>query len=604
MCGVCAGNPSEVVLGDVIIAEMTYFYDEGKRTATGFEGDLRQSSTLEDWLRAAQDLDISDLAIYGEASDEEAKIWLLERIYMGDDPRTHFARQRYFPHRLWAQRVKQCEAEGLIVRNGLKLELTSSGISYIEEVKFFSVETPNKLPFKLKVGPIASGNVVVKDGVTWEHLKKLGVRTVAGLEMEAALIGATAKQLNIPSWIVAKGVMDYADPKKDDRFKPFAARASAEVLFKFIDKFAAPSLYAYFEERKHFFEAASMRLEDIASEVELAADQLIEFARYDIQSLGDLASVASSFPTFFNSIAKGSVFAEHVENRLGDALKKLVSTAHNTIVRNSRITAPTKDVPWREEQQANDGRPSSDSLSEKTLISIDLRIPSWPIRDQGVHPLSVAIACAAAVEHARYTVSRCRTDFSARFLHWMMKRRDGDDREGTTLESARDVLMREGICEETAWPYHLLAEPSPRARRQALHHRFLPNYMRPNGNNAQLVLDALRRGKVVVVSVPVFVDPSFSNTSNNWSTGVGWAFGIVLNPPPTSIVAGGHAVCIVGFMPDSSERSGGYFILRNCWGSDWAKESPAPGNSYSFEPGYGQISASYINEFMWEVLYL
>lgn len=27
-----------------------------------------------------------------------------------------------------------------------------------------------------------------------------------------------------------KGVMDQADPRKDDRFKPFAASASAEVL--------------------------------------------------------------------------------------------------------------------------------------------------------------------------------------------------------------------------------------------------------------------------------------------------------------------------------------------------------------------------------------
>ena len=79
-----------------------------------------------------------------------------------------------------------------------------------------------------------SGNVVVKDGVTWDSLKQWGVRSVLGLEMEAAAIGATAGRLGVQHWVVAKGVMDLADPQKDDRYKPFAARASAEVLLKLL----------------------------------------------------------------------------------------------------------------------------------------------------------------------------------------------------------------------------------------------------------------------------------------------------------------------------------------------------------------------------------
>jgi hypothetical protein len=81
---------------------------------------------------------------------------------------------------------------------------------------------------------MASGNAVVKDGVTWESLKGLGVRTVIGLEMEAAAIAQVAHRLEVPLWIVVKGVMDYADPKKDDRFKPFAAMASAQVLIRIL----------------------------------------------------------------------------------------------------------------------------------------------------------------------------------------------------------------------------------------------------------------------------------------------------------------------------------------------------------------------------------
>src|ERR1019366_2474629 len=190
-----------------------------------------------------------------------------------------------------------------------------------------SIDTPDKLPFKLKVGPIASGNAVVKDGVTWDHLKHLGVRTAGGLEMEAAFIGRAAQQLNIPGWIVAKGVMDYADPKKDDRFKPFAARASAGVLFRFLDKVALPWIIAHVEERRSISQLAAKRLEDLANEVELAADQLNALARADIQSLGDWASLASGFPSSISSVANVSVLTKKVEDRLGVALNKIISTA-------------------------------------------------------------------------------------------------------------------------------------------------------------------------------------------------------------------------------------------------------------------------------------
>ena len=101
------------------------------------------------------------------------------------------------------------------------------------------VDPPETLPIAIKTGPIASGNVVVKDGVTWDKLKKMGVRSVLGLEMEAAAIGEIARGCGVAEWIVIKGVMDHADPRKDDRFKPFAARASAEALRAFlIDRLA------------------------------------------------------------------------------------------------------------------------------------------------------------------------------------------------------------------------------------------------------------------------------------------------------------------------------------------------------------------------------
>jgi Papain family cysteine protease len=400
--------------------------------------------------------------------------------------------------------------------------------------------------------------------------------------------------------------MDYADPKKDDRFKPFAARASAEVLFKFFDKVALPWITAYVEERRAISQLAAKRLadEDLANEVELAVDQLRALARADIQSLGDLASLASGFPSFIRSVAGDSVLTTKVEDRLRTALNMMISTTRDSIVASRFDAVSYKGTRWRVGAEADQRGDTRYPPLNRALGAIDLRIPSWSVRDQGSHGNSVAFACTAAAEHGWYTMSSSTRDFSAQFLHWRIKSRDGNEHQGATLESASRVLLRDGICEERTWPYESLSEPSLFARRQALHHRFLPNYMHASDNNAQIVLDILRRGKVAVISVPVFSDPMVSDGPTNWTTAVGWVYGRVFNPPPRSVVVGGHAVCVVGFAPDETEDAGGYFIFRNSWGTSWASAAPSQQNSHSFEAGYGEISASYINDYLWELLYL
>jgi nucleoside phosphorylase len=234
MCGVCAGNPSDVALGDVIIAECAYTYDEGKRTVSGFEGDHRQIPLPDKWLRTAQDLNPNGLPTFGAASKEAGRIWLLEQLNINSDPRAHPARARYLGGERWTKVVTEFEEEGLIQRSGKTFTITERGHAEVEALQAYHLDPPSVLPFKIHVGPMASGNVVVKDGVTWDILKMLGVRTVLGLEMEAASIAQVAQRLAVPYWVVVKGVMDYADPKKDDRIKPFAARASADVLLRLL----------------------------------------------------------------------------------------------------------------------------------------------------------------------------------------------------------------------------------------------------------------------------------------------------------------------------------------------------------------------------------
>ncbi|MCA2216914.1 hypothetical protein [Jidongwangia harbinensis] len=56
----------------------------------------------------------------------------------------------------------------------------------------------------------------------------MGVRTVAETQ-------------GVPHRLVVEGVMDHADPAADDRYRRFAARASAEVLCALLDR-AGPSI--------------------------------------------------------------------------------------------------------------------------------------------------------------------------------------------------------------------------------------------------------------------------------------------------------------------------------------------------------------------------
>lgn len=240
MSGVCAGNPAEVVLGDVIFASFAYRYQEGKQDTAGFRPDHRQIRAGESWIRAAQDLSLGGLSTYGTAIRDEIRRWVLERLLAGEDPRAHRGRSRYIADEDWAATLAGLESDRLITVRVDRPELTDAGRDDILRERYRDVSPPRTLPYRVITGPMASGDLVVRDGVTWEQLRAQGVETVAGLEMEAATIARTASSREDLPWIIVKGVMDHADPRKDDRFKPFAARASAEVMFRLLATRLAP----------------------------------------------------------------------------------------------------------------------------------------------------------------------------------------------------------------------------------------------------------------------------------------------------------------------------------------------------------------------------
>ena len=277
---------------------------------------------------------------------------------------------------------------------------------------------------------------------------------------------------------------------------------------------------------------------------------------------------------------------------------------------------PTQTVPVPPPGFAANAVPTSGS-SLPAAAQIDARgcLP-WPVRDQGSRGTCVAFATTALRELLMCEQTASLQDAAEQFLYWDIKTNSGDPQknvDGTWIEFAFESLARAGICPELNWPYNPTLNkanishggpgaPPPGAVTQAAiwacpatTHQSVS----ATSGNAQNVLNELiTHRRPLAISLPVFSDPAFLE-ADNWTTPAGWLWGVVLDPPPTSVVVGGHCVCVTGFESDSTEPLGGYFIIRNSWSSQWGSQLPL-GGYHGPEAGYGQVSATYVDRFLWE----
>jgi nucleoside phosphorylase len=240
MCGVCAGNPGETAPGDVIVAAPAYEWDEGKHTAGRFLPAPEQYPQDARWVRAAQNFRPDGLPSFGAATERNAAVWLLERLYKGQNPIRHPARERYFTSATWADQLRMLESTGLIVPRAGGFALTPDGRRTIRDMLYIDLDGPTSLPFKVHTGAMASGSAVMAVPGIWDELA-VHQRKILALDMEAATVATIWHERRVPHWLVAKGVSDHADDDKDDRFKAFAARASAEVLFELLERLLKPA---------------------------------------------------------------------------------------------------------------------------------------------------------------------------------------------------------------------------------------------------------------------------------------------------------------------------------------------------------------------------
>lgn len=218
--------------------------------------------------------------------------------------------------------------------------------------------------------------------------------------------------------------------------------------------------------------------------------------------------------------------------------------------------------------------------------AVDLRPSMPPVRDQGQRGTCVAFAALAAFEHRLPG----GTDLSEQFLYWNCKMNDGrPTEEGTWVVTAMTLLAQDGVCDETTWRYvsnklippNESQDPPPAGAIVAAVARRVPT-LQIGKNVVAEYKRALHAARCIAISIPVFdswyLNPYVRKT------------GELALPLPGEMATSGHAVCVVGYADDPSPQypGGGYFILRNSWGTGWA-----PGSAIA--PGYGTIPYAYIS---------
>jgi hypothetical protein len=218
---------------------------------------------------------------------------------------------------------------------------------------------------------------------------------------------------------------------------------------------------------------------------------------------------------------------------------------------------------------------------------VDLRERIPPVRNQGARGTCVAFACTAVREFLLGEES-ARGDLSEQFLYWDCKQWDGYPGSGTWIRVGMARLRQDGVCTEPVWPYnpHPIAgnegqgPPPGDAVEMAADHRIgASDKLRARW--VDTLRQALADGRPVAFAVPVFT---------YWFTEPVRSTGDVRLPLSTDNEEGGHAMCIVGYEDDPEVAGGGFFLVRNSWGTTWAGGS-------AVEPGYARIPYAYIAQY-------
>lgn len=246
MTGICAGDRSQVQLGDLIVAERVYFYDTGKFSQDSegrqyHEHDTRTYSSSDQYIQFTRMFNGWQTALDSlvrPVSRRQQRDWLLEQ-YLSE--RIQHIReldsvvlQRNAPR--WRDILQELQHDNILT--------SDLALSHREELEKKLLFGKDPFPFRdasqsrCFIKPIASGSAVRADNPFQDI--RMPVRGVAGIDMEGAVLGeciATIPAYKHISWLLVKGVCDYADEEKDDSFHEYAALASAHYALSLIQEY-------------------------------------------------------------------------------------------------------------------------------------------------------------------------------------------------------------------------------------------------------------------------------------------------------------------------------------------------------------------------------
>ena len=221
--------------------------------------------------------------------------------------------------------------------------------------------------------------------------------------------------------------------------------------------------------------------------------------------------------------------------------------------------------------------------------SCDLSNRLLPVRDQGDRGVCVACTIASLMEY----LTKSREPLSVDFIYSCCKMLDGYlGIEGTDLKTAMGAVSRFGICTESMYQANLTESgPSSDLMAAAAKNRVenirqvLPGVI----EDFKMKLSGAEDSVPMPVAVTMLVFDSTIQSPSAAKTGK-WTLPI----PGEPLSGGGHAMLVVGYQDDTSVPGGGYFIVRNSWGQDWASESLVG------RPGHALIPYEYVQRFCTE----
>ena len=181
---------------------------------------------------------------------------------------------------------------------------------------------------------------------------------------------------------------------------------------------------------------------------------------------------------------------------------------------------------------------------------IDLRVYDVGMRDQGAEGLCTAFAAVAAVENMTNRVFHKPFDLSER-AHWR------NYREYSALSSL-EAAQRYAMVPESVWPY---SSSAPKADLATAKTARLRDWQELDLDHLE-VIKSLREGYPVVIAMGV--NRSLMNPSSGGIVRAGAASG-----------GAGHAISIVGAIIDQHVPGGGYYVIKNSWGSDYGDKGYA-----------------------------